>query len=614
MQASTTSKSAPDSLSRGKRKLLLIYIHGFMGNETSFQSFPAHLHNLLSVTLEDLGWGVHTKVYPKFETRHNISVATEAFSKWVAQFENQGTDVILLGHSMGGILAAEVVLLRDERGGLRHRILGVVTFDSPFLGMHPGVISAGLGSLFRSEGKSPSEEGGSGEGGGVYAGENSSLASLSTVPSGSSVDEFFDKRPQRNFTVVQSKQEGTWDSALKFINKHHSHLTSATGQYLMSHLEFGGCLADPAGLKNRYNAIRKLETGEPAMDGKTTRVRFVNYYTCSTGRSKDPPKPAPAAVHPEHSFDLADAGVEGSGGSELQEMTREMHLGVNSSPPRPHSRSPSTSTISAGEMALAQLEPDPISDGASYEDKPSGSTPAPILETTAVAPEHGISDHGSSTSVFSAASPPAPPVISPPPPKPTQFDYSQIPDATVRKAAEKAAAKAMKLWEKSVKDYEKVVKDWEKALEKTERKKREKEKKEKRKSATQHDGEVERLRLEKERMEKEERRLMGAPEPPAYGGQSSIPSPSPSPSPAPSPIHGPTPAPENQQRKKRERKFCLIPRTPDACWIKVEMTGVDEVGAHCGLFFLGDVYERLVGDVAGRIEGWVGEEGTRRLL
>ena len=29
---------------------------------------------------------------------------------------------------------------------------------------------------------------------------------------------------------------------------------------------------------------------------------------------------------------------------------------------------------------------------------------------------------------------------------------------------------------------------------------------------------------------------------------------------------------------------------------------------------LGDVYERLVGDVAGRIEGWVGEEGTGEVL
>ena len=29
------------------------------------------------------------------------------------------------------------------------------------------------------------------------------------------------------------------------------------------------------------------------------------------------------------------------------------------------------------------------------------------------------------------------------------------------------------------------------------------------------------------------------------------------------------------------------------------------MGAHCELFFLGDVYERLVGDPAGKIEGWV---------
>lgn len=67
-----------------KRTLLVIYIHGFMGNETSFQSFPAHLHNLLCVTMDPLGYLVHTKVYPKFKTRHNILVATENFSQWSA--------------------------------------------------------------------------------------------------------------------------------------------------------------------------------------------------------------------------------------------------------------------------------------------------------------------------------------------------------------------------------------------------------------------------------------------------------------------------------------------------------------------------------------------------
>ena len=119
----------------------------------------------VSITLDDLGWYVQTKVYPKFKTRYNISVAIEGFSKWLVNLGIQAR----MGYYWslyGGILAAEVVLLRNERRGFRHRISGVVSFDSPFWGMHPGVISAGLVSLFSSEGKSPSEDG-SAAGGGV---------------------------------------------------------------------------------------------------------------------------------------------------------------------------------------------------------------------------------------------------------------------------------------------------------------------------------------------------------------------------------------------------------------------------------------------------------------
>jgi hypothetical protein len=39
------------------------------------------------------------------------------------------------------------------------------------------------------------------------------------------------------------------------------------------------------------------------------------------------------------------------------------------------------------------------------------------------------------------------------------------------------------------------------------------------------------------------------------------------------------------------------------------MKDVDEVGAHCGLFFVDERYERLVGDVAERVEGWVKDQG-----
>ena len=48
----------------------------------------------------------------------------------------------------------------------------------------------------------------------------------------------------------------------------------------------------------------------------------------------------------------------------------------------------------------------------------------------------------------------------------------------------------------------------------------------------------------------------------------------------------------------------------DPCWVRVFMAGVDEVGAHCGLFFVdGERYEWFVGDVAGRIEDWIEKKG-----
>src|ERR1700710_2441313 len=54
---------------------------------------------------------------------------------------------------MGGILSAEVALQAPFTPAtgkpFRHRILGTISFDTPFLGMHPGVVVSGIGSLFR---------------------------------------------------------------------------------------------------------------------------------------------------------------------------------------------------------------------------------------------------------------------------------------------------------------------------------------------------------------------------------------------------------------------------------------------------------------------------------
>lgn len=81
-RSSSTHSLVPSESGRdGRRTLLLVFIHGFMGNETSFQSFPAHVHNLLSITLSETHV-VHTKIYPRYKSRKAIDFARDDFSKW----------------------------------------------------------------------------------------------------------------------------------------------------------------------------------------------------------------------------------------------------------------------------------------------------------------------------------------------------------------------------------------------------------------------------------------------------------------------------------------------------------------------------------------------------
>lgn len=111
-RASSTHSLVPsmDGTADSRRRLLIIYIHGFMGNNSSFRSFPAHVHNFLRDLLAETHV-VHTKIYPRYKTYKSIDVARDNFSAWLAPHESDTTDVVLVGHSMGGLLAADVVLL-----------------------------------------------------------------------------------------------------------------------------------------------------------------------------------------------------------------------------------------------------------------------------------------------------------------------------------------------------------------------------------------------------------------------------------------------------------------------------------------------------------------------
>ncbi|KDN38520.1 hypothetical protein K437DRAFT_259383 [Tilletiaria anomala UBC 951] len=150
--------------------LLLVFIHGFKGSaETTFEDYPSRLAHILRETYPALS--VETRVYPTYDTRGQLSTAVESFTEWLIALcvnleskplldEKSGrpkdpketgrgggagsVKVILCGHSMGGLVAADAALSIANEGGLRDgklwpRVCAVLAYDTPYLGVHPAV-------------------------------------------------------------------------------------------------------------------------------------------------------------------------------------------------------------------------------------------------------------------------------------------------------------------------------------------------------------------------------------------------------------------------------------------------------------------------------------------
>jgi hypothetical protein len=56
---------------------------GFCGSPLSFQEFPAHIHNHLTISLAETHV-VHTKLYPRYKSRKAIEFARDDFGTWSA--------------------------------------------------------------------------------------------------------------------------------------------------------------------------------------------------------------------------------------------------------------------------------------------------------------------------------------------------------------------------------------------------------------------------------------------------------------------------------------------------------------------------------------------------
>jgi hypothetical protein len=406
---------------------------------------------------------------------------------------------------------------------------------------------------------------------------------------------------------VRLPERKGWTNILHFINKHSDGLTSATKQYFMSHLEFGGTLADYPGLKNRYEKLRALEDVDELARGSgpgyrppTRRLRFVNYYTASTGRPKAPKIP------PGHILDkngnikpieveMQDMSIDESGShtpTPRPSISVEEHENGTVTP-QPVDEGPDNSPVEAqiqnlGENSGVQndfQEPPPMRRIDSMpipDDEESLPDPITQTESTAVAEEPLP---GLKTSPTEPPLPPIPAMLTEPEP----IDLSAYTDKDSRKIAEKEQKRIMKVFQQAVKDRESAIKDRKKLVEKREKKTRQD-----REKAVKAE-EKQRLKEEKE---EEKRRATINPKPAKERRDSET-------------------SLAQDNKPKRDKKFCMLPPEyggkRDKCWIRVYMEGVDEVGAHCGLFFPGPQYESLVGDVGARVEKWVQEDATRRI-
>ncbi|KAJ5127098.1 hypothetical protein N7448_007877 [Penicillium atrosanguineum] len=301
------------------KTLLVVFIHGFKGSDDTFGNFPEHLRVLVNRALPAVK--VATTVYPKFETRGQLGEAVGRFREWLQntvidlEVQNQtasptvdpSVHVFLVGHSMGGIVAAETLLLLAGEQPVPHNpgsdsqpgpqaddhapavepgtfmfphIQGVFAFDTPYLGIAPGVVAHGAEGHYRNATTAYntfSEVAGLfGYGGkeGEPGGTASATAAKEPPKALTSSDDAaavpsWQKWGRYAMFAGAAGAVAAGGAAALYSQRQN---LSASVDWVSSHLAFIGCLARKSELEQR---ISKLATVE-----EERGISCVNFYTC----------------------------------------------------------------------------------------------------------------------------------------------------------------------------------------------------------------------------------------------------------------------------------------------------------------------------------------------
>ncbi|KAK6611542.1 hypothetical protein QC760_009438 [Botrytis cinerea] len=279
-----------------KKTILLCFIHGFKGGDDTFGSFPEHLRALVSHGLPKVK--VRAITYPQYETRGDLGECVSRFRDWlqekVIDIEVQnGTPsptvdpsvrTILIGHSMGGIVAADTALSITSDKAIDSKettdainafmfpyIQGVLAFDTPYLGISPGVVAHGAE--------------------GHYNAATSAFAQVSSLAGAIWGEKEVDKTVEEKKPVAalpapppaEAPAWKKWGTLAMYAGAAGAIAAGGAAAYFKkdqiqegwswvgSHLEFVGCLMKGEELKKRVAGMVNLE--------KELEVGWANLYT-----------------------------------------------------------------------------------------------------------------------------------------------------------------------------------------------------------------------------------------------------------------------------------------------------------------------------------------------
>ncbi|KUI59320.1 hypothetical protein VP1G_06584 [Cytospora mali] len=298
-----------------KKTLLLVFIHGFKGGEETFgykYAFTQHLRELVAALLPKLD--VQVLVYPKYETRGDLAdcvIDIEVAKGTPSPTVDPSVRAVLCGHSMGGIVAAEAVIaLTSERvippsrasggsGDGNHTaapgekedvqltslmfpyVQGVLSFDTPYLGISPGVVAHGAETHYSTASAALNQLStltslwNSGKAATVGKEAGAEKKPLAALPAPESDGRGGDK--------ANASAWGSWGRMAMYAGAGAALAGGAAAAYLKrdqltegwtwvsSHLEFVGCLARGEELRRRIAFMVRVN--------KELGVGFGNVYT-----------------------------------------------------------------------------------------------------------------------------------------------------------------------------------------------------------------------------------------------------------------------------------------------------------------------------------------------